>query len=164
MNLHRPPHTESAAPPLRPWLADQPSRFMQLEREVEREFQPRLLAALQEKVNAVAEETHSTIRSCSRCGRTMGVHDDRPVSWVARFGRLHARVWRYRCPNCRDECRPLLGVLGVEPGRISGSLARLLALLAVVAPYPLASRLAYLLLGISASAMGIWRVTQRLGQ
>jgi hypothetical protein len=137
---------------------------MQLEREVEREFQLRLLAALQEKVNAVAEETHSTIRSCSRCGRTMGVHDDRTVSWVARFGRLHARVWHYRCPNCRDECRPLLGVWGVEPGRISGSLARLLALLAVVAPYPLASRLAYLLLGISASAMGIWRVTQRLGQ
>ncbi len=59
MNLHRPPHTESAAPPVRPWLADQPSRFMQLEREVEREFQPRLLAALQERVNAVAEETHS---------------------------------------------------------------------------------------------------------
>jgi hypothetical protein len=62
------------------------------------------------------------------------------------------------------QCRPLLDWLGVEPGRISGSLARLLALLAVVAPYPLAARLAWLLLGITVSPMGIWRVTQRLGQ
>lgn len=38
-------------------------------------------------------------------------------------------------------------LLGVEPGRISGSLARLLAVLAAVAPYALASRLAWLLLG-----------------
>jgi hypothetical protein len=163
MTSHCPPRIESAAPPLRPWLADQSSRFMQLEREVEREFQPRLLAALQEKVNTVAEETHSIIRSCSRCGQAMGVHDTRSVSWVARFGRLHAHAWRYRCPNCHDECRPLLDVLEVEPGRISGSLARLLVLLAVVAPYPLASRLAYLLLGVTVNAMGVWRVTQRLG-
>jgi len=51
----------------------------------------------------------------------------------------------------------------VEPGRISGSLARLLALLAVVGPYELAARLAWLLLGVEVSAMGIWRVVQRLG-
>jgi hypothetical protein len=41
----------------------------------------------------------------------------------------------------------LLDVLGVEAGRICGSLARLLALLAVVAPYTMAARLAGLLLG-----------------
>jgi hypothetical protein len=137
---------------------------MTLEREVEQEFRLRLLAALQEKVEAVAEQTHSSVPSCPRCGHAMGLHDDRTVSWLARFGRLHARVWRYRCPTCHDECRPLLDVLGVEPGRISGSLARLLALLAIVAPYPLAARLAHLLLGVTVSAMGIWRITQRLGQ
>jgi hypothetical protein len=58
----------------------------------------------------------------------------------------------------------LLDLLGVEPGRISGSLARLLALLAVVAPYSLASQLAELLLGVEISAMGIWKVVQRLGE
>ena len=52
----------------------------------------------------------------------------------------------------------------VEPGRISGAPARLLALLATVAPYPLAARLAGLLLGVSISPMGIWRVAQRLGE
>jgi hypothetical protein len=52
----------------------------------------------------------------------------------------------------------------VEPGRISGSLARLLGLLAAVAPYPLAARLAELLLGVKVSPMGVWRVAQRLGQ
>ena len=164
MTSRRPPGPEPATPPARPWLADEPSRFMILEREVEQEFRPRLLAALQEKVDAVAAQTHSRIPSCPRCGRVMGPHDDRAVSWLARFGRLHARVWRYRCPHCHDECRPLLDVLGVEPGRISGSLARLLVLLAIVAPYPLAAQLAYLLLGVTVNAMGVWRVTQRLGQ
>ena len=86
--------------------------------------------------------------------------DTRRVSWIARFGRLQAWVARYHCAPCR----PLRDVLGVEPGRISGSLARLLALLAVVAPYPLASRLAGLLLGVKISPMGVWRATQRLGQ
>jgi hypothetical protein len=58
----------------------------------------------------------------------------------------------------------LLEVLGVEAGRICGSLARWLALLATVAPYELAARLANLLLGVTISPMGVWRVTQRLGQ
>jgi hypothetical protein len=137
---------------------------MILERDVEQEFRPRMLAALQERVDTLSEQTHSSVPSCPRCGCAMGPHDCRPVSWLARFGRLHARVWRYRCPTCHGECRPLLEVLGVEPGRISGSLARLLVLLAIVAPYPLAARLAHLLLGITVSGMGIWRVTQRLGQ
>ena len=67
-------------------------------------------------------------------------------------------------PACKDERRPLLDLLGVEPGRISGSLARLLALLAVVAPYPLAAQLAGLLLGVKISPMGVWKVVQRLGE
>jgi hypothetical protein len=45
-----------------------------------------------------------------------------------------------------------------------GALARWLALLATVAPYPLAARLAWLLLGVTISPMGIWRVAQRLGE
>jgi len=73
-------------------------------------------------------------------------------------------VARYRCPACKKECRPLLDLLGVEPGRICGSLARLLALLAVVAPYTLAARLAWLLLGVKISPMGVWKVVQRLGE
>jgi hypothetical protein len=145
-------------------LADQPSRFMVLEREVEQEFRPRLLAALQQKVDAVAEQTDAIAPCCPGWGRTMGFHDERKISWLARFGRVHARVRRYRCGHCPDECRPLLDVLGVEPGRISGSLARLLALLAIVAPYPLAARLAHLLLGVTIGAMRVWRVTQRRGK
>lgn len=159
-----PAATETEAPPARPWLADEPSQFMRLEREVEQEFQPRLLDALQNKVNALAEATRSTVPSCPHCQLRMGTHDSRSVCWQARFGRLRVAVTRYRCTQCSYQCRPLLDVLGVEPGRISGSLARLLALLAIVTPYPLAARLAWLLLGVTISPMGIWRVTQRLGQ
>ena len=151
-------------PPVRPSLSDQPSRFLLLERAVEQEYRPQMLASLQDKVNAVAAEAHATSPICPQCARPMGYHDTRPVSWLARWGRLHASASRYRCAPCKQERRPLLDLLEVEPGRICGSLARLLALLAAVAPYELAARLASLLLGVDISVMGIWRVAQRLGQ
>src|ERR1039458_266756 len=64
----------------------------------------------------------------------------------------------------KDERRPLLDLLGVEPGRISGSLARLWALLAVGAPYTLAAQWAWLLWGVKISPMSVWKVVQRLGE
>jgi hypothetical protein len=137
---------------------------MVLERQVEQEFRPSMLAALQEKVNATAETTRSSVPFCTACERPMHLHDTRRVSWLARFGRLQVSAMRYRCPKCHSHRRPLLDILGVEPGRRSGSLARSLALLATVAPYPLAARLAQLLLGVTISPMGIWRIAQRLGQ
>ena len=155
---------EPAEPPQRPRLADQPSRLVLLEREVELEYRPQMLEALQRKVNTVAEEARATVPECPQCGRAMTYHDVRRVSWVAIWGRLHVSPVRYRCTRCKQERRPLLDLLGVEPGRICGSLARQLGLLAAVAPYELAGRLAQLLLGVSTSAMSVWRVTQRLGQ
>ncbi len=153
-----------APPPVRPSLSDQPSRFILLEREVEQEYRPQMLQTLQRKINAVAQEAHASLPICPQCGRPMGYHDTRAVSWLACWGRLHASAARYRCSPCKQERRPLLDLLGVEPGRICGSLARLLALLAAVAPYELAARLADLLLGVKINAMGVWRVAQRLGQ
>lgn len=137
---------------------------MLLEREVQQEYRPQMLAALQCKVDAVAEEARSRKPACPQCGQPMRHHDTRPVTWLAGWGSLQASVARYRCPPCQQQCRPLLDLLGVEPGRICGSLARLLALLAVVAPYELAARLADLLLGVRISAMGVWRAAQRLGE
>jgi hypothetical protein len=86
------------------------------------------------------------------------------VHWLARCGRLDAEVERYRCRGCKQKCRPLLDRLGVEPGRISGLLARQLALLAVVTPFTLAAQLAGQLLGVKISPMGLWNVVQRLGE
>ena len=152
-----PPKTE------RPVLSQVP-KFLQLELEVELEYRPRMLAALEEKVNKVVESSRGCAPTCLHCGRSMGYHDTRPVSWIARYGRVIAPITRYRCSGCKYESRPVLEQLGVEPGRISGSLARLLALLAVVAPYTTAAQLAWLLLGVKISPMGIWRVAQRMGE
>src|ERR1039457_1258340 len=151
-------------PPVRPMLAEHPSQFLLLERVVEDEFRPRMLQELQGRVNELAKTRRPSPPFCALCGQFMICQDVRPVSWWARFGRLRVGVPRYRCPACGFECRPLLDLLGVEPGRISGSLARLLALLAAVAPYPMAAHLAGLLLGVRISPMGVWRVAQRLGQ
>jgi hypothetical protein len=159
----RTPAAEPAQAPPRPALQEV-SQFLLLEREVELQYRPRMLEALQNKVNTVADSLQGQTPPCFQCRQPMKRHDTGNVSWLARLGRLHASVTRYRCPSCQDERRPLLDLLGVEPGRVSGSLARLLALLAVVAPYPLAAALAWLLLGVKISPMGIWKVVQRLGE
>lgn len=44
------PTPEPDPPPARPALADHPPRFLLLEREVEIEYRPQMLAALQRKV------------------------------------------------------------------------------------------------------------------
>ena len=162
----RQPCTPAAEPveaPQRPAL-QQVSQFLLLEREVELEHRPGMLQALQNKVNAVAESLRNQTPVCERCAQPMKRHDAESVSWKARCGNLSATVERYRCPTCKNEHRPLLDLLGVEPGRISGSLARLLALLAVVAPYSQAAQLAELLLGVRISPTGVWKVVQRLGE
>ena len=127
-----------SAPLRRPMLMEHPSQFLLLERAVSEEFRPRMLEALQRRVVEVAKAARPQVPVCTNCQRSMVCQDVRPVSWRALFGCVRVDVPRYRCPGCRCQSRPLLELLGVEPGRISGSLARLLALLAVVAPYPLA--------------------------
>src|ERR1017187_427529 len=154
---------QPAEAPPRPALQEV-SQCMLLEREVEVQYRARMRKALQDKVNAAADSLLSQSPTCARCSQPMKRHDTETVSWVARWGRLHATVARYRCPAGKDERRPLLDLLGVEPGRISGSLARLLALLAGVAPYTLAAQLAWLLLGVKISPMSVWKVVQRLGE
>jgi hypothetical protein len=138
MARQRQPRTPAAhvAPPspARPRLADQVPRLMVLEREVEDKFRPRLLDALQRRVDALAAGLSEAAVNCPRCLHPLHYHDSPTVSWLTRFGRMRARASRYRCPACRQEHRPLLELLGVEPGRISGSLARLVALLGVVVP------------------------------
>jgi hypothetical protein len=150
--------------PKLPVLCAGATRFMELEREVEQQYRPQMLHALQAKVEEEAKLRQGQVPRCVHCGRAMRYHDTRKVSWWAGCGKLWAPVARYRCVPCHYECRPLLNHLGVEAGRISGSLARLLVLLAVITPYELAARLAWLLLGVKVSATGVWRVTQRLGE
>jgi hypothetical protein len=144
-----------------PHLKEEAPLFVSLEREVEEQFHQSMRDALQERVDAVAASQEELRPIC--CGKPMGHHDSRRLSWTARVGRISALVIRWRCGQCRAEQRPLLGLLGVEPGRISGSLARLLAVLGVVVPYELAARLAKTLLGVDVSAMTVWRAVQRLG-
>lgn len=160
------PAVHRAPPPLlRPVLAEQIPKFILLERDVEEEFRARMLEALQHKVQAVSDECDAAgAPTCPHCDKPMNYHDAREVSWVARFGKVTACPTRYRCKTCEQESlRPLIDVLGVEPGRISGSLARLLALLGVVVPYELAASLAFSFFGVKVNAMTVWRVVQRLG-
>ncbi len=152
-------------PSPRPILAEDASLFMQLERAVEEEFRPQMLETLQRKVvEAVAGAESGSCPTCECNGRAMSDKGGRTVSWLCRFGRVHAKPKRYRCDACAKTHRPAIEALGVEPGRICGSLARLVALLGCVVPYELGSRLALMLLGVEVSTMSVWRCVQRLGE
>jgi hypothetical protein len=85
-------------------------------------------------------------------------------SFITRFGVLKLRPATYCCRRCGRREQPLLSRLGVEAGRVSGALARLLALLGVVVPYQLAARLAKLFFGVEVSPMTVWCAVQRLGE
>jgi hypothetical protein len=61
---------------------------MQLEREVEQEYRPQMLAARKRKVDAVAAEVGSQAPDCPQCGRPMGHHDTRPATGLAHWGTL----------------------------------------------------------------------------
>ncbi len=132
-----------APPPARPrpTLAATASRFEQIEQAVWAHWRPRVCAA----VIAVLADEGAAARAAARpicCGQPMRRHDARPVAWLTWVGRVHVTVDRYRCRMCGIECRPLLDRLEVEPGRASGGLARQLALLGSVVPFPLAAALA----------------------
>jgi hypothetical protein len=100
-----------------------------LEREVDIAYSLQMLAALQGKVDAVADAARTTAPSCPYSGQPTRCQDTRALSGLARCGWLHASISRYRCPPCHlpQQCRPLLDLLGVEAGHIRGALARLLA-------------------------------------
>jgi len=150
------------APPTRPTLPATATRFEQLEQAVWARYRPVVCAA----VSAALADEATAQRAAARplcCGQPMRRHDARAVTWRTWVGRVQVTVDRYRCRQCGAERRPLLDILGVEPGRLSGWLARHLALLGSVVPYTLAAELAAPLLGVRTHAMMVWRAVQRLG-
>ena len=153
----------STAPPPRPRLADQASRFVQLERDVWDRHRPQVREAVQAELDALATVAATRARPVC-CGQPMRRHDGRPVQWLTWVGEVRALVTRYRCARCGAERRPLLETLEIEPGQPSGWLARQLGLLGCVASYPLAAQLAGPLFGLTVNAMTIWRAVQRLGE
>ena len=150
------------APAVRPTLPATATRFEQVEQAVWAHYRPIVCAA----VSAALADAAAVQRAAARaicCGHPMRRHDARAVTWQTWVGHVHVTVDRYRCRHCRTDQRPLLAVLGVEPGRVSGWLARHLALLGSVVPYALAAEVATPLLGVRTHAMTVWRAVQRLG-
>lgn len=161
-----PPRAHVAPPPAeKPKLLDEVSLIIRLEREVEEEFRPLMLQRLTDRVCQEEQVLRDAgAPRCCDCGRTMGSRGRRPWSFICRFGKVAAQSATYRCKPCRKQRHPLQDRLGVEPGRISGSLARLVALVGAVAPYPLASELIEQFFGVRLSPMSVWRCVQRLGE
>jgi hypothetical protein len=161
----KPVEAHRAPPPaLPPELAGEVPLLMRLEREVEDEYRPQMLARLGERVASVEREFAGKAPGCGDCGRAMRGRGRKGSSFITRFGVLKLRPAIYRCRGCRRREQPLLSRLGVEAGRVSGALARLLALLGVVVPYQLAASLAKLFFGVEVSPMTVWRAVQRLGE
>ena len=151
-----------AAPP--PSLLDEVAPLIRFEREVEEEFRPAMRARLVEKIQCFDGEQRGKAPRCAICKRAMESRGRRRApSLLTRFGELPLTSTVYRCKPCKQQVRPLWQRLGVEAGRVSGSLARLLALLGVVVPYEMAAKLCLLFFGVEVSPMAVWRSVQRLG-
>jgi hypothetical protein len=145
-------------------LADEIPLLIRLEREVEDEFRPQMCERLGEKIAAVDASVAEEALGCPKCGARMHSKGRRSHCSLTRFGEVVLRAQTLRCDACKLSRRPLLERLGVEAGQVSGSLARLIALLGVVVPYELASRLVALFFGVHVPAMTVWRSVQRLGE
>jgi len=155
-------HVAPPVPPP-PQLAAELPLLLRLERAVEDEFRPQMLARLRERILDEDKALHGNAPRCPDCGRPMAARGRKATSFITRFGTVRLRPRGYRCMPCRCHERPLLTRLGVEAGQVSGALARLLALLGVVVPYELAARLAHLFFGVTVCPMTVWRAVQRLG-
>lgn len=151
--------------PERPTLSPEPSLFMQMERGIVKEFRPQMLCELGRRVEAETEQLRREPPICPKegCGRRMHRRGSTTTTQLTLCGLLAIRADTFRCEPCKTRVRPLFDRLGIESGRISGSLARLMALLGVVVPYDLAANLVWILLGIEVNAMAVWREVQRLG-
>ena len=151
-----------------PELPDEFPLFIRLERQTEDAFRTLMKAQLLEKIMESDSSMLGHAPLCEKChsGRTMKSRGRKKTSFITRFGEISLRVQTYRCceAGCHHTCRPLMDALGIEAGRVSGMLARLLALLGVVVPYEPAARLAFLFFGVEVSAMSVWRSVQRLGE
>jgi hypothetical protein len=134
--------------------------LVQMERDVTVEFREQQRLRLTEKIKE--HEALLPVPSC--CGHTMKNRGRKKSSFLSRFGRIILFPVTFRCALCNRSVRPLMDALGVELGSISGSLARLLAILGVVVPYHMAARLAFLFFGVEVSDMAVWRAVQRLGE
>jgi hypothetical protein len=152
-------------PAKKPSLLDDVPLLIRLEREVEEEFRPQMLARLGQRIRQEDERlAEAGPPHCEDCGKAMTARGRRPWSFICRFGKVLADGRVYRCKPCRKQHRPLQSALGVELGRVSGSLARLVGLVGIVVPYPLAARLVEQFFGVRLSAMTVWRCVQRLGE
>jgi len=146
-----------------PALGDIPL-LIQLERQVESEFRPQMLNRLTALIHSQTAEPNRQLPQCQACQQSMWSRGSGKTHFLTRFGKVELSAATYECRKCHQRVRPLLQRLGAEVGRISGSLARLAALLGVVAPYPLAAQLVELFFGIKLSPMSVWRCVQRLGE
>ena len=146
-------------------MLEQVAPLIRMEREVEEEFRPAMRTRLVEKIGEFEALQQGTAPRCTSCKGAMESRGRRRApSLLTRFGELLLTSRVYRCKPCKQQVRPLWEGLGVEVGQVSGSLARLLALLGVVVPYELAAKLCQLFFGVEVSAMAVWRAVQRLGE
>lgn len=148
-----------------PSLLTEVPLLIRIEREVEEEFRPQLRARIEERIRQEGEQ-QATLGAprCEKCDRPMWSRGSSKTHFLTRFGKVELVDATYECKPCHQRVRPLLRRLGAEVGRISGSFARLAALLGIVVPYPLASQLVELFFGIKLSPMSVWRCVQRLGE
>ncbi len=137
-----------------------------LEKDVIEHHRAAMSADMQARVDLVEQELAARKAGyrCSSCGKAMENKGRKKSHLTTLAGAIS--LWRsaFRCAPCKLTRYPLDEALGVEAGRYSPALARLLALIATLCTFVQGCEIVERLLGIAISPMGLWKVTQRLGE
>lgn len=143
-----------------PKLLDQVPLLSRFEQEVLDEFREPQRLRLEEKIRLLQESQPVPI--C--CGHSMKNRGRKKCTFLTLLGLIILFPITFRCKTCKRIVRPLMDALGIEPGRLSGMLARYLATLGVIVPFQQAARLAFQFFRVTVSPMAVWRAVQRLGE
>jgi hypothetical protein len=118
------------------------SPLIGFEREVVDEFRAEMRTRLAQKIAAFDAALPEEAKLCATCGERMHSRGRRPHVTLTRYGEIDLRPQTFGCDRCKTSRQPLIERLGVEVGHLSGSLARLAALLGIVVAYSGATRTA----------------------
>lgn len=137
-----------------------------LEREVIEHHRTAMSADLQTRVDSVSRQLVAEEAGCRcrTCGKPMKNKGRKKSHLTTLAGAISLSRSAFRCAPCKQTRYPLDEALGVEAGNYSPALARLLALIATLCTFVQGCEIIERLLGICISPMGLWKVTQRVGQ
>src|SRR5512136_2922788 len=155
---------ESWAEQVRQYVAEHPTTTAaEIETSLRKALQQFGIQCLEKSLTALDPPYPQATVPCS-CGGQANYYYRRQGQILSVFGWVHYRRAYYVCPTCHAGRYPVDEHYQLQPGKVSGSLGSLLALLGIQTAFEDASRWAEQLLLVHVSENTVLHETRGLGQ